>query len=82
MSELYPPGPVAGSGRVVAVNPDLQMLTLQTRGRQMTLWISDKTEYFHDKEKLAAADLKPGSEIHFSGWSYGTDVIVKHVDLK
>lgn len=82
MSELYPPGPVEGSGRVVAINPDLQNLTLRTSGRQVTLWISSKTEYFHGKEKITAAEVKPESDIDFSGWSYGTDVIVKHVDLK
>lgn len=80
--KTFPLGAVVGHGKVASINPDLEVLTLQLKDRQVPLWISKGTEYYHGKNKISVSDIKPGSQIEFEGWSFGTDVTVKKINLK
>lgn len=80
--QLFPPGPVRGQGRVVAINPSMEVLTLQIGDRQVPLWISDNTQYFNGKLRITYHAIHPEDDVEFVGWSYGTDVRVRQVVLK
>ncbi len=80
-NQELPVGPVTGHGVLLARDPALDVLTIRIDGKPTDFWVTKNTLYLKGKNKIQPEDLKINSEVQFSGWSYGHDIILKSVQI-